>query len=148
MRGKKRLAVWYLRMAVYYQARSSEEINRHHLESKCPNIMKGRRTKTQWNMWHFMILKKHVFQPSQSIYLFCCYLVAFPSLFTTMAFLCACNSLSSCAFFEFSLSPENMQYYLCFLKSFPCFILAGGKIGVLPESSLIWACVTTSQRST
>lgn len=44
-------------MAVYYQARSAEEINRQQLESKCPNIMKGRRTKTQWNMLHFVILK-------------------------------------------------------------------------------------------
>lgn len=64
--------------------------------------------------------------------------MAFPSLFTSMAFLCACNSLSSRAFFEFSLSAENMQHYLRFLKSFPC-----GKIGVLPESLLIWACVAT-----
>ena len=40
-----------------------------------------------------------------------------------------------------------MQHYLCFLKSFPRFILTGGKIGVLSESSLIWASVTTSQRS-
>lgn len=55
-------------MAVYYQARSSEEINRHHLESKCPNIMKGRRTKAQWNMWHFMILKTSI--SAIAVYLF------------------------------------------------------------------------------
>lgn len=43
---KKRENMWLFdfRMTVYYQAHNSREINRHDLESKCPNIMKRTRT--------------------------------------------------------------------------------------------------------
>lgn len=67
--GKKRLAVWFLRMAVYYQARSAGEINRHHLESKCPNIMKGMRTEARWNMT-FSKKENIFFKLLESIYFF------------------------------------------------------------------------------
>lgn len=128
-------------MAVYYQARSSEEINRHHLESKCPNIMKGRRTKDQWNMWHFMILKNHLFQP-------CSLFILLSSKFVYIYGISMCMQLFIFSyFFGVLIISWNRQHYLCFLKRFPCFILTGGKIGVLPQSSLIWACATASQRS-
>lgn len=72
--GKNRLAVWFLRMAVYYQARSAEEINRHHLESKCPNIMKGMRTEARWNMTFSE--KENIFFSFWSLFIyFSCYLV-------------------------------------------------------------------------
>lgn len=96
--GKKRLAVWFLRMAVYYQARSAEEINRHHLESKCPNIMKGMRTEAWWNMTFSK--KENIFFSFWSLFIyFSCYLVGCATfVYIKGAPLCT-HSSSSHAFF-------------------------------------------------
>lgn len=94
--------------------------------------------------------EKHLFQPLQS-YLFILLLSSGFSKFVLhlLHFYVHATLYPLVLFFflEFSLSAENMRHYLWFLKTFPCFILTGGKIEVLPESSLIFACVSASQRS-
>lgn len=145
--GKKRLAVWFLRMAVYYQARSAEEINRHHLESKCPNIMKGMRTEARWNMTFSK--KENIFFSFWSLFIyFSSYLVGCATfVYIKGAPLCT-HSSSPHAFFGAPFISWRHAELSVLPKEFPpALYWRGGKIRALSESSLIWACVTTSQRS-